>query len=150
MTLLPELPDRLHAVTNALDTRTTDIDTLEVMSPLTSLVSLALGVRVREAHWLRRPDRREQSAGRACVGDLLAARSRGFVPAGDHSITLLRPQGLLAAADEVAASLAAMPSREGVLVIEPDDVLDAALARHDIPRLGAERARPVRRRCCAS
>jgi hypothetical protein len=50
---------------------------------------------------------------------------------------LLRPHGPLAAADEVAASLAALPSLDGVVIVGGDDVLDAALRRHGLPRLGA-------------
>jgi len=137
----PGFPDRLHAVTAALTGRAVDIDTIDVMSPLASLVPAwrslfvalaASGVRIVEISPPIAPAR----------GDLLASRTRGFVPTGDHSITLLRPQGPLAAADEIAACIAAMPSRDGVLIVGPDDVLDAALARHGVPRIGAA-ARPT-------
>ena len=138
---LPGFPDRLHAITDALSSRTIDIETIEVRSPIASLVPAwrsvfarlaASGVRIVEISPPIAPAR----------GDLRNARSLGFVPTADHSLTLLRPQGALAAADEIAASLAALPSRDGVLIIGPDDVLDAALARHGVPRLGAA-ARPT-------
>jgi len=58
-------------------------------------------------------------------------------------LTLLRPHGPLAAADEIASGLAAMPSLEGILVIGVEDVLDAALSRHGVPRLGAPVALPA-------
>src|SRR5262249_13040244 len=49
---------------------------------------------------------------------------------------LVRPYGPLAAADEVAAALARTKSLSRVGVIGCDAILDAALARHGLPRLG--------------
>src|SRR5262249_14508973 len=60
---------------------------------------------------------------------------------GDCSLTLVRPHGPLAAAEEVAAALAACNSLEDVVVVGGDAILDAALIQHGLPRLGATRGR---------
>ncbi|MDB4962532.1 MAG: hypothetical protein JWP01_2531 [Myxococcales bacterium] len=133
----PGFADRLAAVTSALvPGRMIDIECIELVSPINGLAPAwrslfaqlgMVGVRIVESA------RATATAG----GDLANGRSAGFVPTGDGSLTLLRPHGPLAAADEVAASLAAMPSLDGVLVIGADDVLDAALVRHGLPCVGA-------------
>lgn len=71
------------------------------------------------------------------TGDLAAARQSGFAPAGDGSLQLVRPAGPLAAAEAVAAWLAAQESRDGTVVVSPEPVLDAALRRHGLPTTGA-------------
>jgi RecB family exonuclease len=76
-------------------------------------------------------------------GDLGAVRASSFVPAGDGTLQLLRPHGVLAAADEVAAVLAAASDDSSTLLIGADAVLDAALIRHGVPRVGADIPTPA-------
>jgi RecB family exonuclease len=137
----PGIPDRLVAILDAL-TGPVDIDELvlhsspDMVEPLWRLLFeqlASVGVTVRRA----------TSATAASAGDLAAARTRGFTPTGDGSLTLLRAHGPLAAADEVAASLAAMASWKDVVIIGADDVLNAALARHGVPRLGGATQPPA-------
>ena len=142
----PGLPDRLAAVCAALaGGRRVDIARLELRTTAASLsaawraVLAALataGVKVVEVASPCGTRLAPQS-------DLARATAKAFVPTGDGSLTLLRPQGPLAAADEVAAALAALPSLAGVLVIGADDVLDAALARHGLPCVGAPARAPA-------
>src|SRR5258708_2121423 len=66
-----------------------------------------------------------------------AARPGVCTRRGAGSRQLLRPSGVLAAAEEAAAGLAACPDLRGLVVSGPDAVLAAALARHGLPRLGA-------------
>ena len=139
---LPGIPDRLLAVHAALAERATDIESIAARSPLAVLPPLwtrlfsqlaSTGVAVTE----------ELPTTASSTGDLARARSAHFEPAGDGSLRLLRPHGPLAAADEIAASLAALPSLDGVLVVGGDEILDAALARHGLPRLGAATPPPA-------
>jgi len=139
---LPGLPDRLRAVDAALVGSGVDLEAIDVLSPVATLPPAwaALfahlgdaGVTVTEV----------QPTTAVPSGDLALARAGRFVPRGDGSVTLLRPHGPLAAADEVAASLAALVSFDGVVIIGGDEVLDAALGRHGLPRLGAAAAPPA-------
>lgn len=133
---LPGVPERLRAAHEALHTGRPDIDRITTMSPLADLPPAwtrlfaqlaATGVTLTESAPTRA----------SSTGDLLHARTQSFSPAGDGGLVLLRPHGPLAAADEVAASLAQLPSLDGVVIVGGDDVLDAALARHHLPKLGA-------------
>ena len=72
------------------------------------------------------------------IGDLAIARTRSFEPHGDGTLQIFRPHGALAAADGVAAVLCAGSETPSVLVVGPDHVLDSALGRHGVPRLGAQ------------
>lgn len=137
----PGEPDRLHAVLAALAHRRIELAAVELAEPIEAFPPLwrevlgameRCGARVAEAGLTTAPAR----------GDLAAARVPGFVPAGDGSLQLVRPHGPLAAAEMVAAILAAAPSLAGVVLIAPEDTVDAALARHGLPRSGAEVPRP--------
>lgn len=76
--------------------------------------------------------------------DVFAALARNGVlfetrelPSIGGAFTLLRPHGVLAAAESVAAWLAAQPSLDGTVIVSPDQALAAALMRHGLPSLGA-------------
>jgi hypothetical protein len=133
----PGVPDRLRAVSEALARRRVDVAAVEVVAPLETLPTLwqavlgALPVVPRTLPAV------------AATGDLAAARRTPFTPVGDGTLTILRAHGSLAAADEVAAALAAEPTLESVLVVGGDATLDAALARHGLPRLGAPGPAPA-------
>ena len=138
----PGLPDRLRDVRAALMGRRIDLEAIEVMSPVATLppawaaLFAQIGdaaVRVTEVH----PTTAVPS------GDLALARAGRFVPRGDGSLTILRPHGPLAAADEIAASLAALTTLDGVVIIGGDEVLGAALGRHGLPCLGAAAPPPA-------
>lgn len=129
------IPDRIGAVTEALGTRPIDLQAVELCEPLEHFPPLwrrlfeALerrGCRVSVRH----PETAE------ATGDLLAARQGGLVPERDGSLQLLRTYGVLEAAEETAAWLAALPGLEGTVVIGGDAILDAALSRFGLPTLG--------------
>lgn len=112
------------------------MEPLETLPPLWLRVLVVLrdaGVRIEHAPIVEA----------VAAGDLAAARQGGFVPAGDGSLQLIRPQGPLAAADELAGALAAIGELRDVVVIGPDAVLDDAMVRHGLPRLGAAVAAPA-------
>lgn len=133
--------DRLWAVARAIPERTVDIEELTSHTRLELLPSAwrevfaqlrRQGVRIEEV----RPEVP------AAAGDLALARAPGFAPTGDGRLCLLREYGVLEAADEVAAALAACESLEGVVVIGADEVLDRSLARHGLPRSDADDSAP--------
>jgi hypothetical protein len=132
----PGLPDRLRAVSEQLDVLRPEIEVIETYTPPSALEPLWRDVFAKLATAGVRIVGIEPPAASA-KGDLAASRDKGFVPKGDGTLALLRTHGPLAAADEVAASLAALPSRESVVIVGGDDVLDEALARHGLPRIGA-------------
>jgi ATP-dependent helicase/nuclease subunit B len=79
---------------------------------------------------------RALTAARVDTGcDLARLRKPGATPTGDGTVQLLRPYGWLAAADAVAAALAATPETSTV-ILGGDRVLDAALRRHGLPTTG--------------
>jgi len=134
------LPDRLHAIHQALPRRATDIESVEMFSPRSDLEPL----------WQRTLDLLEQRGTRIIETtltavptragtNLAAARGTRFKPKakGDGSLRLLRPAGPLAAAEEVAAWLASLGHPPDALVIGSDPALDAALHRHGLPTTGA-------------
>lgn len=139
---MPGIPDRLDRVCAALGRRRADIAIVRVVEPLAA--SPPQWVQVFEL--LQRTGTRVMQTllpHVAAPGDLGAARTARFHPAGDGSLQIMRPYGVLAAADEVAAGLAAYPDLQGVVVVGPDAVLDAALVRHGLPRLGARIPAPA-------
>lgn len=134
----PGIPDRLLRVLELLPRRAVDLASLTMFEAVDTLPPLwrrvleslvAGGVTL--AH-------RPLSAVKAS-GDLAAARRSPFRPRGDGSLALVRPHGPLAAAEEIAAALAACESLDGVVIVGADAVLDAALVRHGLPRLGEPR-----------
>jgi ATP-dependent helicase/nuclease subunit B len=129
----PGIPDRLMAVVQALGVRragrSTGIESLVSCTDISSLAPLwrALFEGLR----------------RAGVAVEERPQTRGFAPQEDRRVCLLRRHGALDLADEVAASLAACDSLDGVVLIGADSVLDAALARHGLPRVGAHAGPPA-------
>ena len=77
------------------------------------------------------------------TGDLAALRAKEFTPAGDGRVCLLRRHGPLDTADEIAAALAARDDLDGVVLIGADSILDRALSRHGLPRVGAWAGAPA-------
>ncbi len=134
----PGLPDRLHAIHEALSRRPADIQQVELFTPRTDL----------EPFWQRTLALLEQRGTRVTTtalaasastpaSDLAGARSNGFAPKGDGSLRLLRPAGSLAAAEDVAAWLALPCTPPDTLIVGSDPALDAALHRHGLPTTGA-------------
>ncbi len=133
--LLPGLPDRVAALVAALARRGADIETVELFDART----------MRAAGWdgvldglaARGTTIRERSVtATSARGDLGASRSDQFAPGGDGTLQLVRSHGYLQAADDVAAWLACLEDRGGVVVVGADAVLDGALRRHGLPTLG--------------
>jgi ATP-dependent helicase/nuclease subunit B len=146
---MPGVADRVRAVIAALGARAVDVEWVRVMSPLTGMAPAwrevfaqlgARGTRVEEvaASVVRAPG--DLGRAQAALG---GAKGERFAPGGDRRLTLLRAHGPMAAADEVAASLAATRALERVVVVGGDEVLDAALVRHGLPRVGGEIAAPA-------
>ena len=134
--VMPGVPDRLVAVLEHLETHRTSIETITCFDDPDGLPALwrrilqrlaGAGTDVSVHHPEPAPSR----------GDLCAARFREFAPEGDGTLQMVRPYGPLAAAEEVSAWIAAQPRDDGVVVIGPDPVLDAALRRHGVPVTGA-------------
>lgn len=139
---LPGVADRLRRIVELLPRRNVDIsairivESVETLPPLWRQVLEGLrnaGVGIDEALLIDNP----------ATGDLAAARGSGFAPRGDGTLQLVRPHGPLAAADEVAAALAAFPDLRDVVLIGSDAILDEAMFRHGLPRVGAEVASPA-------
>jgi ATP-dependent helicase/nuclease subunit B len=133
------IPDRIVATTEALAARSVDLGEIELCEPLDGFPPL----------WRRlfealegcgcRVSSRELEVAEA-HGDLLAAREGRLVPEKDGSLQLLRPYGVLEAAEETAAWLAALPSLDGTVVIGGDAILDSALCRFGLPTTGGSEA----------
>ena len=132
----PGIPDRLTAVAQALGARragrsprSPDIASLVSYTSISFLAPL----------W------RALFQGLRHAGVAVEERPRlhGFAPREDRRVCLLRRHGALDVADEVAASLAAWDTLDGVVLIGADSVLDAALARHGLPRTGAHAGPPA-------
>lgn len=133
----PGLPDRLDAICHVLGKRKS-IDIRSIVSH-TSIARLpplwrrlfdglrGTGVLIEEPILEPAP----------AVGDLATGRSPKFTPAGDGRLCLLRRHGPLDLADEVAAALAACDNLDGVVIVGADGVLDQALMRQGLPRVGA-------------
>ena len=140
---LPGLPDRLERILEVVERRGLDLESVRVVDPVASLPPL--WGRVFEA--IRRAEVRIELApiveASEATGDLAAARRPGFAPDADGTLTLLRVHGPLAAADEVAGTLASLDLLDDVLLVGPDAVLDEALGRHGLPRVGADAAAPA-------
>jgi len=135
--VLPGIADRIAAVGETLARRDADLAELEVFDRLalqaegwrTVLDRLAArGTVVRDR--VLTPS--------AARGDLAAARCGGFAPHVDGSLQLFRAWGPLQAAEEVAAWVAGLDERAGLVVIGGDAVLDDALRRHGLPTLGGD------------
>lgn len=132
----PGLPDRLAAILATLARRGPGIREVALGGPRADLAPAWRSVlEALERHGthvgtLARPEA-------AATGDLAAARGASFAPAGDGTLTLLRPAGPMQAAEEVAAWLAA---REGddarTVIVGACPLLDAALHRHGLPTSG--------------
>ena len=137
----PGIADRLRRILALLPRRSVDLTSIRIVEPVASLppvwrsVFAALehaGVRIELTPLVDAPAR----------GDLAAARQHGFKPVGDGTLQLVRPHGPLAAADEVAAALSVFPELPAVVIIGADSILDEAMVRYGLPRLGAERPAP--------
>ena len=137
------IPDRLWAVERELvRERAVGVDRIVTYTPLAYLppawtaIFSALrraGVSVEEARLEIAP----------ALGDLAAARAAKYQPVGDGRLCLLRRHGPLDLADEIAASIAAFDSLDGVVIVGADGVLEQALVRHGLPRSGVSAAVPA-------
>jgi ATP-dependent helicase/nuclease subunit B len=133
----PGMPDRLSRIAIALGLRKVGVQSIALFLPMASLEPLwrtvlaalaGQGVVITESEIPKV----------AARGDLGRAARGNFTPDGDGTISLLRRYGSLDTADEVAATLAALDDLAGVVVVGGDGVLDRALARQGLPRLGAD------------
>jgi ATP-dependent helicase/nuclease subunit B len=137
----PAVPDRLEAITRALAIGCTGIKSLLSYTVIAHLPPLWRRVfRVLQDTGVTIEER--TLAPTAAMGDLAGART-GFTPAGDGRLCLLRRHGPLDVADEIASSLAASDSLDDIVIIGGDEVLDQALARHGLPRLGRHAGPPA-------
>jgi len=149
----PGPADRVRAVAEALATRDVDVARVRTASPLATLdpgwralfARLAeRGTRVEEVT----PSAEAAGNGRGDLGRAQTALADGgtLSPECDGALVLLRTHGPVAAADQVAALLAeraGVRGLAGVVVVGADEVLDAALARHGLPRTGGAEVEPA-------
>ena len=134
----PGVPDRLRAILDLVPRRDLGVESVEMFSPRTDLEPLWQRVLAAlEARGARIIETGLPMAPAPSGSDLAGARAPGFVPRGDGSLRILRPAGVLAAAEEVAAWLASLSSIAGTLLVGGNPALDAALCRHGLPTTGA-------------
>ena len=167
--VLPGMPDRVAAVCGALATRNAGVESIAFVGAgggrhkaaptgegdgrrsfkssdiLTDPLKVmpALWRRVIEALGAQGTYIEERGLDDApAKGNLAGARASGFDPdEKDSSLLLLRPAGVLEAAEHTAAWLASLEDLSGTVVIGADPVLDGALKRYGLPVTGAS-ARP--------
>ncbi|HEX3766272.1 MAG TPA: PD-(D/E)XK nuclease family protein [Kofleriaceae bacterium] len=138
----PGIPDRVRCVIEHVAHGHVDVATIAFIEPIENRLPIWRSLfHALERHGVRTVLREPQPS--TVVGDLGAARASGFVPRGDGTLQLFRPYGALAAADEIAGTIAASSGDSSTLIIGPDAVLDAALARHGVPRVGADMSVPA-------
>lgn len=116
------MPDRLARIAAALSHRTVALASIQTFTPLDELPARWAAVFAALAR-----------GGTRIATCALPAHLPGMV-------SVLRAHGPLAAAEDIAAWLAAMPDLEDTLVIGPDTTLSAACTRHGLPALGASDA----------
>jgi ATP-dependent helicase/nuclease subunit B len=139
--LAPGIPDRILAAGHALSKRSAEVDQVEILCPLEEFPKawrdVLLAMKARGTEIIGR--RMDPVSSKGDLARLLEAMNGGdkFVPKGDGTLTLLRPYGVLGAADETAAWVASLPSAGQTVLISPDSALDAALRRFSLPTLGA-------------
>lgn len=139
--LPPGRADRLFEVVERLANRDCDIDEIVVLThddELPALWHMAMARLAARGTRIVRPNLLPAGV-RGAATDLGQCLAGPFDPRGDGSLMLYRPHGSLAAADELAAWLAARPSLDDLVVVGADAVLDDALARHGLPTTGARR-----------
>jgi ATP-dependent helicase/nuclease subunit B len=132
----PGPPDRLVAVAASAAKSSTDIEQVELLEDRDVLdPSWQSVLKNLEASGARIVAVKLQVA--AAKGDVQAARGTKFEPAADGSLQLFRPLGPHAAAESVAAWLAASGNVDSTVIIGAEPILDAALRRHGLPTVGA-------------
>lgn len=137
------IPDRLIAVSEKLDKFYEDLPEITVFEPFDTLPPL----------WKKIFDQITEKSGSIfhqdtdpipATGDLDHAKGEHFSPVFDGSLQLVRPEGKLQAAEDIAAWLAAVNREQGldgVVIIGGDAVLDNALRQHGLPTLGTDSSR---------
>jgi len=137
------IPDRLVSISLKLDEYNGKLPEIITFEPLETLVPL----------WRKVFDKISNKGGGVieqnielaqAEGDLAQARSENFIPVNDDSLQLIRPEGKLQAAEDIAAWLSAVTAEEGLdgtVIIGGDAVLDNALKQHGLPTLGAAATR---------
>jgi len=139
----PGIPDRLAAVSLSLkdfNGELPEIKTLESIEDLLPCWKDIFNQIIRKGGKVSR----QTIDSTLAEGDLLQAREENFNPVMDESLQLVRPEGKLQAAEDIAAWLAAITKEEGLddtVIIGGDAVLDNALRRYGLPTTGAEAAR---------
>jgi ATP-dependent helicase/nuclease subunit B len=141
--MAPGMPDRLALVALRLEEyngKLPEIITFEPIETLAPLwrkvfdqISNKGGVIIEQEIELAQPE-----------GDLAQACGENFTPVNDDSLQLIRPEGKLQAAEDIAAWLAAVNVEEGLdgtVIIGGDAVLDNALEQYGLPTLGAAASR---------
>lgn len=134
--VLPGVSDRLETIAILLSSRSAEVETVELFEARGDLPYRWRMVFDALERWGTAIIERTIEPA-AAGGDLAAARLDSFVPAGDGTLQLVRPQGPLAAAEAVAAWLAERPELESTVIVGGDAILDDALARYGLPTTGA-------------
>ncbi|MCP3955873.1 MAG: PD-(D/E)XK nuclease family protein, partial [Desulfobacterales bacterium] len=138
--ILPGVAQRLGAVLSDLDDYDGELPQITLLEPIDALPSLWQSI-----------FKKLQKIGTSCEimrvvairgdgNDLGAARHGKFTPVSDGSLQLIRQDGVLQAAEDIAAWLAVVREEEGLqdtVVIGADAVLDSALHRFGLPATGA-------------
>jgi hypothetical protein len=147
----PGVGERLLEIAQILDRRRPAIEEIELIEPLSALhvawQRVLTKLRVTEAKALA-PQARPGSQLRKLQDALLAAKD-GQKPSKiewkeDGTVRVVRAETRLAGADWLAAELREASGDALVVVGQDGGIVDAALAVHDIPRLGTSSSTPFR------
>ena len=141
--MISGIPDRLASVSKKLNEFNGELPEIVVFEQIETLPSL----------WRKIFDQIIDKSGTVVIqeiktvssaGDLSQARGDSFDPIYDGSLQLIRPEGKLQAAEDIAAWLAAVAAKEGLedtVIVGGDAVLDNALKQYGLPTLGAAASR---------
>jgi hypothetical protein len=137
--VLPGSPDRLFAISEVLDKRRPEIESIDSFEPVERLLTLWRKIFTKlEAHGVAISHSLIPPVTSKRATDLRLCLSPDFAPSVDGSLLLFRPYSPMDAAESVAAWLHAQTAFPETLIISPDVVLDEALRRFGLPVTGAK------------
>jgi len=139
--VVPGVAQRLRAVFSGLDDFDGSLPFITTFEPFETLPTLWQKIFGKLHKMGAICEFSQISAAQDGDNDLGAARKGKFSPMNDGSLQLVRQDGMLQAAEDIAAWLAVVAEEEGlqdILIIGSDSVLDSALQRFGLPVTGAQ------------
>jgi hypothetical protein len=138
--IVPGFPQRLGTVLSGLDDFDGKLPLITTFEPVETLPNLWQNIFGKLNKMGTNLEFAKISVGQDCGNDLAAARNGKFSPLIDGSLQLICQDGVLQAAEDIAAWLAVLAEEEGLqdtVIIGSDAVLDSALHRFGLPVTGA-------------